>query len=408
MPGISDICAYNARRFILGMCDISCGMDYTKISIQNFGPVQSGTVTNKKIMIFFGPNNSGKTMVSKLVHAISSYGTAPAHKLQIHSPSEFEIPAKSLMRLHILDSLGLNPDTATTHNKPHCTITINDGKRIHDLKMSDPLDKDETITSEIIGTFGRKNGDISKKHSIYVPAGRADLIRLFYSIAQSKIDLFENILEPFSMDEPAGEGLSISRLQKLLGFADGFSGAAGEFLGIMLHMYVNGLSENLEKSFSKLHDKQISVCRKTSPALVFQDIRGLEFDTELAGTGAVSSFPVLLAADYIKDGGTLILESPESHMDPLLQHRLVDYLCDIQDTKNATILYITHSEHIIDKILSRVSRGILAPSDIGLYYFERKKDTYTRIKEMVVDKSGEAEQPLFQDALDSIIHEFSK
>ena len=58
--------------------------------------------------------------------------------------------------------------------------------------------------------------------------------------------------------------------------------------------------------------------------------------------------------------------------------------------------------------ISMVSQKKLRPSDLGLYYFDRTEDSYTTIQRMTVDKTGEAEQPIFQEALEIMVGEFLK
>jgi Uncharacterized conserved protein len=41
-----------------------------KVKVKNFGPVSKGEVIIKPLTIFIGPNNSGKSYISTLIHSI--------------------------------------------------------------------------------------------------------------------------------------------------------------------------------------------------------------------------------------------------------------------------------------------------------------------------------------------------
>ena len=43
------------------------------LELQNFGPILSGSIPIRKANLFFGPNNSGKSMAARLIYGMSSY-----------------------------------------------------------------------------------------------------------------------------------------------------------------------------------------------------------------------------------------------------------------------------------------------------------------------------------------------
>ena len=144
------------------------------------------------------------------------------------------------------------------------------------------------------------------------------------------------------------------------------------------------------------------------PSIIFEDPKGFPTNLENAGSGVISSLPILLGIDYVKEGGRLIIEEPEAHLEPTRQFELMEMLHVESAAKKIKVVITTHSDYIVKKLLSMVSQKMLKSSDLGLYYFDRPADRYTTIKKMDVSDSGEAEQPIFQNALDIMVDEFLK
>ncbi len=63
----SDLCMFVKRRQFRGEDPAPIDL---KIDIMNFGPVSKGSVRLKPLTIFVGPNNSGKSYVTMLIHSI--------------------------------------------------------------------------------------------------------------------------------------------------------------------------------------------------------------------------------------------------------------------------------------------------------------------------------------------------
>ena len=55
-------------------------MKFNSLEVSNFGPVKSGTIGSEKIMVFFGANNTGKSMVARLVRCGHSFRTCELHR----------------------------------------------------------------------------------------------------------------------------------------------------------------------------------------------------------------------------------------------------------------------------------------------------------------------------------------
>ena len=122
----------------------------------------------------------------------------------------------------------------------------------------------------------------------------------------------------------------------------------------------------------------------------------------------ISALPILLGLHRVRNGGRLIVEEPEAHLEPNQQFKLMDLLWTTSKTRKINLVMTTHSENVVNKILSMVSRQVIKPAELGLYYFDRNEKELTVIRKIHVHRDGTAEQPLFEKAMDSLIEEFSK
>ena len=121
----------------------------------------------------------------------------------------------------------------------------------------------------------------------------------------------------------------------------------------------------------------------------------------------MASAPLLAGLHYVKPGGALIIEEPEAHVEPSTQLALLNEITGTTLSKNVQLVLTTHSDYIIKKLLALVASKKIRSSDIGLYHFCRDGKSYTRIKRVPVDPIGAADQEMFDEALDSLVEEFS-
>ena len=107
----------------------------------------------------------------------------------------------------------------------------------------------------------------------------------------------------------------------------------------------------------------------------------------------------------------MIIEEPEAHLEPSKQIKMIEWVQNAACAKNANgtghLIFTTHSDYVVKKLLALVWKKKIRRTDLGLYYFDRADSGLTTIRRINADESGEAEQPLFQDALDTLIGEFS-
>lgn len=385
-------------------------MNCDRLSIRNFGPIETGTIGNQKIIVFFGPNNSGKSMLSKLIYAIASFDPAQTVLLRSRATNKRpEISLDLMTIMHVLRSLGLPAESIITHGKKKSTITIENDEGRVELEIT-PKTKNTIryfvhhhLSHYMVGSA--KN--TRKKQSLHIPAGRTGTIQAFYSIAQMRNRLLTDILSSFESYGYAQDNSSPSTLKRFLRSAGNFPDSMNEFYDVILDAYAKGMSERFQDRLHGLFSGYVRTKKMgLVPSMVFEDRQGHQTDLENAGSGIISSLPILLGVDYVKSGGILVIEEPEAHLEPAQQYGIMDELYQASKTKKIRLVLTTHSEYVVKKLLSMVSQRKLRPSDLGLYYFKGTAEHYTTVEKMTVDKTGEAEQPIFQEALDTIVGEF--
>ena len=95
----------------------------------------------------------------------------------------------------------------------------------------------------------------------------------------------------------------------------------------------------------------------TDEELVFQDSAGVPHTVQSLGSGIGVIVPVVVALSTT-DTELLSIEEPESHVHPRLQAELGDIVITaVSGKRKRTLLIETHSEHLILRILRRISES---------------------------------------------------
>jgi len=91
------------------------------------------------------------------------------------------------------------------------------------------------------------------------------------------------------------------------------------------------------------------------------------------GFGISQFLPVLVADLQLPKNSTLIVAQPEIHLHPSVQAELGNYMVKQVNESGKRYIVETHSEYLINRLRLLIARGIIAPSDVGVYYFENFK-----------------------------------
>jgi len=96
----------------------------------------------------------------------------------------------------------------------------------------------------------------------------------------------------------------------------------------------------------------------------------------------------VLAQVALADKNALIMiEEPEISLHPKAQAALVDIMLEILG-EGKQLLFTTHSEHILFRLLTHIAAGRLRKDDLEIYYFEKPDGVTARVSRLEVDGKG--------------------
>ncbi len=385
-------------------------MKYDKITFENIGPIEKGQIKRHKVNVFFGPNNSGKSIASRLIHGIGQLNTSST---SFQRMIEQKIDSKKEMNVFfgysVLNSAGLSRKDLLTYNKKSCNLIIHSSRKSSTIdfgfKKSTRVSKNAFMLHHYASIFPQ-----TSKDSVYIPAGRTGTIQFFTSITQVRNRLLRDLLGSFRSDDPSSmKKTSAKEIKSFTRSLSKLPEHLEQFHDLILDAHAEGMNKNVQDLFSNLFQGSIeSMSVRGLPEIIYRDPTGFITEIESAGSGTVSSFPIVAGVHYVKKGGTLIIEEPEAHLEPARQLKLIEELVKIAEIKKIDLIFTTHSDYVIKKLLALISRKKIKHSDLGLYYFNRTPKSLTQIEQIPVDKTGEAEQTLFEDALNTLVGEFSE
>ena len=385
-------------------------LKFKEIILENFGPIEKGTIQRKKINVFIGPNNSGKSIVSRLIYGINTFDnkkSIPKVLKQRYGKMSNDDLLSAYMKI-ILNSAGFNTCEYLTYGKKSGCINIKSNKSMT-LKFSKKQNQQASKSSFMFKRLYQIIHMNSKK-SIYIPAGRTGMIQFFTNITRIRNRLLNEFLDTFGeYDSPYLKETFIHEIQTFTRTSSKLPQYLEQFHDLILDVQSDKLDINAKELFSELFEGSVDMLKRPRHSTVmYKDPTDFITDIESAGSGIVSSFPIIAGIYYVKNGGTLIIEEPEAQLEPSKQLKMLESLCDIAKTRDVDLVFTTHSDYIVKQLLAMVSSGQLKHADIGMYYFNRKPNKLTIIEKIKIDKTGEAEQEIFQDALDSLIRKFSQ
>ena len=339
-------------------------------------------------------------MVSKLVHSASLFGDA-RHKVgDLKLLKHIGASPEKMSAWHMLYHSGLTPRRAVTYGKKVCAITMKSREKT--IKIRFPPERD---ISGAFYAYKNSRTSLPTGKSIYIPASRTGTIETFHNITQMRSHLLYSVLSALKVGEKDRRSVEKRKFLESIGTLPVIM---DEFYDIFLDALIKGVTQDILDMFQILFDGQIYLGNRILQTLVFQDSYGASVNLQDAGSGVISALPILLGLHRVRNGGRLIVEEPEAHLEPNQQFKLMDLLWTTSKTRKINLVMTTHSENVVNKILSMVSRQVIKPAELGLYYFDRNEKELTVIRKIHVHRDGTAEQPLFEKAMDSLIEEFSK
>ena len=397
-------------------------MEYARIGFANVGPIMEGEIRRHKMSVFVGPNNSGKTIAAKIIHGVCQAG-APGRRRQRRRrpvPAGASPPPDTGSRgaldsaadaLAVVRHAGLRPDDVPTHGEKASSLSVR-GRRGPERRLDLASARGDSLSRG--ASRAMDQGADDPRSSVYLPAAGAGGARYVLDAARAigSMGRMRSSLAGQAMTTAGAAGEKTARtapsdIDQILRELP-LAGTA-QHIGIMGGVLRDGLDQKAQATFGRLLPGSIRVEeRRGVPAIAYKDPSGHSAEIGSAGSGVASLLALAAGMHRVERGGTLIVEEPESHLEPQRQLALVDELLCAADGNGIGVVVVTQSDFLVQKVLSLVSSGRLDRSDLGLYYFNRPPGSLTRIQRLDVDKTGEAEQEMFTRAIDSLTAGFSE
>ena len=376
-------------------------MKFNSVKLSNFGPIKSGEIGNEKITVFFGHNNSGKSVALRLLHALYSFDSNRKKQLYNLINKTTKVSAETISLTDIVQSTEIPFSRIKFNGAKSGHISISNKADTVKIKLVLPKRRGELHPYNIL-----RNNDMIKS-SVYIPASRTGTVQAFANIVKMRNHQLNNMMSTLSVLNADEHSDSSEYGEALLNSVGKLPAPTNTLHEMILNTHVEQILDETQTLFKDMFGGDIYLQSSSfMTTLIFQDKNGIKTRIEDAGSSVLSSFPVMLGISHVKNGGHLIVEEPETGLDPLNQLKLVDQLVDVQKQRKINLHFATHDDRIIGKLLSFVSQKKIKSSDIGLYYFNRTENG-TVITKMPVDKDGTAEQPIFDHAMDSLVASFS-
>ena len=380
-------------------------MKFEEIRLENIGPISRATIGCHRLSVFIGPNNSGKSIASRIMHGVRQLD--PAAAAQPH-PGGAGAPGGSRNGLQgaatsdaILRGAGIRGRDIVTHTQPSGRLEIANGGPPVRLDFGRGAASDGAALAAPVRAPAP---DGVPRDSMYVPAGRTGTIQSLLAILQIKSDLLNSVLDsPVGPLAPGSDrnrppvGAPALRLRRRM------PDHLEQFYSTVLETISGGLDEAARAMFSRLFGGSLDTSPADGlPGVRYRDPSGFGVEIDSAGSGIVSAFPIVAAMYSVEPGGALVVEEPEAHIEPLRQLRIVGEMVRAARSRRVDLVLATHSDYVVNAALNMVHDGAISPDSLGLYYFRRKKGSLTCVERIPVDKTGEAEQELFEEALDAL------
>lgn len=384
------------------------GMKCSKVVLKNVGPIEHGEIKTNKVSVFTGPNNTGKSIASRIMYGLCQLdeSTVPfaertlftrrGHKGHVTDPPLGSVLVARGAGIHVRDIITHGQTSGRIEaTKADGSVTRYSYDRMEELDMSRILARLSRMT---IGT---------QEDCVYVPAGRTGTMQSLLQFMQIKNDLLNAVWEAQGEDPPSGADHLASRphpstrrrrFRKRI-----IPEHLERFNDLILETTSEGLPEDAQKLFSALfHGTVESDDSYNLPQAHFHDPSGFVTKIDSAGSGTVSLFPIVASMYKVGAGGTLMIEEPEAHLEPLSQQKMITALVRTAQARNVNLVFTTHSEYVVYPLLSMVSGGELKRSDLGIYNFSRANGSYARIAELPVSEAGEMDDDLFKEAINAL------
>ena len=136
---------------------------------------------------------------------------------------------------------------------------------------------------------------------------------------------------------------------------------------------------------------------------------GFSIPIQDCGTGILQSLPIVIRACQPAEEPTLVvLEEPESHLNPAAHAELCQLIVDsTKEDANKQYLIETHSHTFILRLQRLLAEGKISPDDVALYYVQyQEKERSSQLEHIEMMSDGSIPQwpsGIFEEVMDEIL-----
>lgn len=109
------------------------------------------------------------------------------------------------------------------------------------------------------------------------------------------------------------------------------------------------------------------------------------------GVGTSQLLPIIVESVNSKNGSTLIIEEPETHIHPKAQSKLGDLFVECVKGTGKKFIIETHSIFLVTQLQILIANKTIDANDIAVYYFEQDEDG-SKAKRMNILDNGQFEK----------------
>ena len=107
------------------------------------------------------------------------------------------------------------------------------------------------------------------------------------------------------------------------------------------------------------------------------------------GLGTNSLVLLLFELAEAADGSTVLIEEPENHLHPRAQAELAAVMAQEAMSADKQVIMATHSEHLVNRLLTLVAEGTLLTDMLAIYSFTKDQNGACLASEIQVNERGQ-------------------